>query len=148
MVTLLVTPKQAEILQLATKFGSVSLSMRNPRDSKPIRQDVTRMTDMAGGGNSMGTNIGRMIAGALKSMPPPQQVAAAASPAAPDDPFAEKKKEPEKNPLWEMLILRGGSQEKRSFPLSEVRDGEDAAGAAADTAATAAGAAATGSVTR
>jgi pilus assembly protein CpaB len=115
MVTLLVTPKQAEILQLATKFGSVSLSMRNPRDSKPIKQDLTRMADMAGGTDSLGTNIAKAIAGMMRSMPAPKPVAVAAV-----DPF-ENAKEPKKDPLWEMTILRGGTQEKRSFPLSEVQ---------------------------
>ncbi|MGB7158742.1 MAG: Flp pilus assembly protein CpaB [Tepidisphaeraceae bacterium] len=147
MVTLLVTPKQAEILQLATKFGSVSLAMRNPRDNKPIKQDLTRMADMAGGADSLGTNIGRMIAGMMRSMPPPQKVAAAApAPVASADPFDSDKsgkKEKEQanvNPLWEMIILRGTAQEKRSFPLSQVRgDGSEMSADAANRVGTLSG---------
>jgi len=128
MVTLLVTPKQAEMLQLATKFGSVALSMRNPRDSKPVTQDLTRMADFTRGQDRMGTNIASAIAAMLKSMPPPQpkpQVVAA-----PKDPFAEPKEEKKADPMWETLILRGKSQEKRSFPLAEA-ELEDAKATAA-----------------
>lgn len=126
MITLLVTPKQAEILQLATKFGSVSLAMRNPRDNKPVRQDITRMADMAGGTDRMGTNIARMIANAMSAMPKPTTKPAAVAVATPD-PFAASPKDSAKdpgksNPLWEMLIMRGTSKETRSFPLSEVHE--------------------------
>ena len=123
MITLLVTPKQAELLQLATKFGSVSLAMRNPRDNKPVKQDITRMADMAGNTDRLGTNIAKMIAGALASMPKPttKPVVAVAA-----DPFAANpKKEPAKtDPLWEMLIMRGSSKETRTFPHTEVHEGE------------------------
>jgi Flp pilus assembly protein CpaB len=125
MITLLVTPKQAELLQLATKFGSVSLAMRNPRDNKPVKQDITRMADMAGNNDRLGTNIAKMIAGALSSMPKPttKPVVAVAA-----DPFAANPKGPKEpakaDPLWEMLIMRGSSKETRTFPLSEVHEGE------------------------
>lgn len=120
MVTLLVTPKQAEILQLATKFGSVALAMRNPRDIKPVKQDLTRMAEMAGATESLGSNIGSAIASMLKNMPPPQPkpVAVAAV-----DPFANKE-EKKADPMWETVILRGSTQQKRSFPLSEVKGDE------------------------
>ena len=137
MVTLLVTPKQAEMLQLATKFGSVALSMRNPRDSKPVQQDMTRMADFTRTGDRLGTNIGKALASMLKSMPPPAPKAVAV--AAPKDPFAEPK-EKEKDPTWETLILRGSSQEKRTFPLSEVQRAEaDTSVKGGDRAETAAG---------
>jgi len=121
MITLLVTPKQAELLQLATKFGSVSLAMRNPRDNKPVKQDVTRMADMAGNSDRLGTNIAKMIASALASMPKPttKPVLAVAA-----DPFAGPKEPAKADPLWEMLIMRGTSKETRTFPLSEVHEGE------------------------
>ena len=41
MVTLLVDPKEAEILQLAMQAGSISLAMRNPLDAA---QDARRLT--------------------------------------------------------------------------------------------------------
>jgi hypothetical protein len=79
------------------------------------------MAEMAGGADSLGSNIGKAIAGMLRSMPPPQPkpVAVAAV-----DPFANGKEAKKPDPLWEMLILRGSTQEKRSFPLSEVRGDE------------------------
>ena len=40
-VTLMVDPKQAEALQLATSHGSVSLALRNPLDDVPVDTEVT-----------------------------------------------------------------------------------------------------------
>lgn len=86
------------------------------------------MADFTRGQDRMGTNIASAIAAMLKSMPPPQpkpQVVAA-----PKDPFAEPKEEKKADPMWETLILRGKSQEKRSFPLAEA-ELEDAKATAA-----------------
>lgn len=40
-VTLLVDPRQAEALQLATLNGTISLAMRNPTDDQPVDFDAT-----------------------------------------------------------------------------------------------------------
>ena len=40
-VTLLVDPKQAEALQLATDNGTVSLAIRNPLDKRPVDMEAT-----------------------------------------------------------------------------------------------------------
>jgi pilus assembly protein CpaB len=40
-VTLLVNPKQAEALQLATDNGTISLAMRNPLDTAPVNAEAT-----------------------------------------------------------------------------------------------------------
>jgi pilus assembly protein CpaB len=45
MVTLMVTPRQAEALQLAREYGSVSVSMRNPLDRFPIDEDTTVLSE-------------------------------------------------------------------------------------------------------
>ena len=42
MVTLLVDPKQAEILQLASQTGSIALAMRNPLDAEHETRRLTR----------------------------------------------------------------------------------------------------------
>ncbi|MHC4995329.1 MAG: Flp pilus assembly protein CpaB [Planctomycetota bacterium] len=42
-VTLMVTPRQAEALQLAMSHGSIALTMRNPMDHQDIDQDATML---------------------------------------------------------------------------------------------------------
>lgn len=49
VITLMVTPKQAELLQLATEHGTISLSMRNPLDSSRARRGFTSMNELLGG---------------------------------------------------------------------------------------------------
>ncbi len=47
MVTLMITPKQAELLQLAQKFGSISLAMRNPLDSETPAAGETLLSQLS-----------------------------------------------------------------------------------------------------
>src|SRR4051812_3572660 len=49
MVTLLVDPKQAELIQLAIQNGSVSLSMRNPMDAGRESPRMTRTEELMRG---------------------------------------------------------------------------------------------------
>jgi hypothetical protein len=106
MVTLLVDTKQAEILQLATQAGSISLAMRNPLDASQEARRLTRAREISpvssGGGVS---------------------TAAAEDDA---DPFAEQKK-PEPAPVakapppaneWLTTIIRGKESHTRAFPLA------------------------------
>jgi len=46
MVTLMVTPEQAEAVQLAMEHGVISLTMRNPMDAKPFRGTLTSLDDL------------------------------------------------------------------------------------------------------
>ncbi len=45
MVTLMVNPRQAEALQLAREYGSVSVTMRNPLDRYPVDSDTTVLSE-------------------------------------------------------------------------------------------------------
>ena len=45
MVTLMVTSRQAEALQLAREYGSVSVAMRNPLDKNPIENNTTVLSE-------------------------------------------------------------------------------------------------------
>jgi len=45
LVTLLVDSKQAEALQLAMEHGSISLAMRNPKDTRVIDRDATLLSE-------------------------------------------------------------------------------------------------------
>ena len=44
-VTLMVSPRQAEALQLAQGYGKISLAMRNPLDRDPIDDDTTVLSE-------------------------------------------------------------------------------------------------------
>jgi Flp pilus assembly protein CpaB len=44
-VTLMVDPRQAEALQLAIKYGAISLSLRNPLDKYPVDFDATVLSE-------------------------------------------------------------------------------------------------------
>jgi pilus assembly protein CpaB len=109
MVTLLVDPKQAEILQLAMQNGAISLSMRNPLDAAKEAQRLTRAREIAP------SRIGYAVAAA--------------------DPFREpaKSKVEEKQPttkpaddpkLWETMIIRGNTSERRTFPMPAETDAQ------------------------
>jgi len=44
-VTLMVSPQEAQALQLAVEHGSISLAMRSPLDTSPVRGDPTELTE-------------------------------------------------------------------------------------------------------
>ena len=45
LITLLVDSRQAEALQLAVKYGAISLAMRNPTDNQEIDTDATLLSE-------------------------------------------------------------------------------------------------------
>jgi pilus assembly protein CpaB len=103
MITLLVDPKQAEILQLASQSGSISLAMRNPLDKGQEVRRLTRAREIKPGGETT-----------------------AALPADSDiDPFEVPAKRPGSDATigshspdeWETTILRGKESQKRTFPM-------------------------------
>jgi hypothetical protein len=117
MVTLLVTPKQAEVLQLATQYGTVALTMRNPLDAQKVAQNVTKLSEFTSATQGFGMNLASWAAAFTKN--PPKAAPRANTP----DLFAASpttKPVEDTNPLWEMLVVRGNTSEKRTFPLSEV----------------------------
>jgi pilus assembly protein CpaB len=119
-VTLLVTPKQAELLQLAEQHGNVSLALRNPIDTEPVRHDGTRMSEVTDGNRGRqetGTALAAMAAAFMKNV----EQARAERPTAPApaaDPFNGAAAAPKPAPSnWEMMIVRGTTAETRSFPM-------------------------------
>jgi pilus assembly protein CpaB len=112
MVTLLVDPKQAEILQLAMQAGSISLAMRNPLDADHEARRLTRAREIS--------PITGMASVVTATEPDPFS----------DTPPAPTKLvvEPKANE-WETIIIRGRESTIRTFTLpAEAND--DAAGAA------------------
>lgn len=66
-VTLLVTAKQAEGLQLAMKFGQISLTMRNPSDSNLVDEEATLLSQgiLAELATLLGTSVSDDIGGEI-----------------------------------------------------------------------------------
>jgi Flp pilus assembly protein CpaB len=58
-VTLMLDPRQAEALQLAMRFGNVSLSLRNPLDKYPVDFDATVLSEgrLAKLGSILGSTV-------------------------------------------------------------------------------------------
>jgi pilus assembly protein CpaB len=117
-VTLLVTPKQAELLQLAGQHGEVSLALRNPIDTEPVRHEGTRMSEVTNGNRGdrqeTGTALAAMAAAFVKNI----EQARAERPAAPGgDPFSNTAAGKPAPSNWEMMIVRGTTAETRSFPM-------------------------------
>lgn len=115
MITLLVEPKQAEILQLATLNGSISLSMRNPLDTKHDVQRATRAREISPLRASLGLTVAEE----------PEALATDSN-----DPFddgtkpqaaASTENKPVPEGMWETTIVRGSAQEKRQFPMQDAR---------------------------
>ena len=107
MVTLLVDPKQAEILQLAMQSGSISLAMRNPLDAEQEARRLSRAREI-------NPNLG-MTAAAVSDE---------------GDPFVEETPVerppaiealigggPREGGEWETLIIRGNEHQIRTFPM-------------------------------
>ena len=112
MVTLLVDPKQAEILQLAIQSGNISLAMRNPLDAGRDGRRLTRTAEMGQPGGA--SPDGQMLA-LLAAIPKKNPIA---TPEAAPVPAKAVLPVPE---LWETLIVRGAAIEKRLFPMAEAR---------------------------
>jgi pilus assembly protein CpaB len=96
MITLMVTPKQAELLQVAQEHGDISLAMRNPQEAAPAWSDEdarARMSDL----------IRR------KAAPPP--VVAQTAPAKPVAAQAP--------PQWTVTTIRGGTAGAQAFPVPQ-----------------------------
>jgi Flp pilus assembly protein CpaB len=117
MVTLLVNPKQAEILQLAMNSGSISLAMRNPLDSGQEARRLTRAREISpdGGMPGIASSSDDPFSEPLPKEPQPAAPAVVAVPAAPAKPRPAAE--------WETIIIRGKASQIRTFPLPPEADG-------------------------
>ena len=114
MVTLLVDPKQAEILQLATQTGSIALAMRNPLDADHDSRRLTRAREINPNAGAAGV-VTVSEKDPFEEAPPAK--AAVEKPAGPQE--------------WETIIIRGKESSTRTFALPPAA----AAAAEADDAA-------------
>jgi pilus assembly protein CpaB len=110
MVTLLVNPKQAEILQLAMNSGSISLAMRNPLDNGQESRRLTRAREISPDGGTPGIALTSedpfADSKSNESRPAAAAAATVTSPATPAHANA-----------WQTTIIRGKASETRTFPL-------------------------------
>ncbi len=95
LVTLMLTSKQAEVLQLAISYGSVSLSLRNPADETSVAGVPTAL---------------RELTGISEPEPIPSIVSV------PDDVATAP---PAKVPCWETVVIRGTTIAKAMFPMPD-----------------------------
>ena len=118
-VTLMVDTKQAEALQLAMEFGTLNLTLRNPRDDSPIERDATLLNQgqLARLAEIMETRMRRneelsALAQALTPEPEPVVEEPEPAPAPPPAPRA-----PEPDPALQVDVLRGTHTETLTFPV-------------------------------
>ena len=122
MITLLVTPKQAEILHLAIEHGTVSLALRNPLDGIRVETVGVLLSELRLGDE--GKEISPSADGRLVDVPPvavveptPVVVVEPTPAAVEETSVAVEPVEEKKRRAWEVVILRGGKRETRSVPL-------------------------------
>ena len=94
--SLLVTAKQAEALQLAMKFGQISLTLRNPSDQEPVDDAATLLSE--GVMAKLATLLGTSVTGdVFKKEEDPEP---------PVEDEVEEEPEPIKQPVIETRILK------------------------------------------
>ena len=122
MVTLLVEPKQAQLLQLAAQKGSIGLAMRNPLDKAPVSLQATRLRDLSDASEE--PSLDALAAAAVQNAAKAWQASMNARPVAVADAGTGPKLTtqpvaPAPTPMWETLIIRGAKSEVRTFPMPE-----------------------------
>ncbi len=130
MITLMVTPKQAQALQLAMENGRISLAMRNPLDTNSGEEaKSTYLSDIlheATKGRRGGWNLGKLFTrwGPTDADALHNSRRAVGSTAAVQARYARGQTRRAGNAAfhgktWEVEVLRGGDSEKVYFPVKE-----------------------------
>ena len=106
LVTLMVNPKQAELLQLVQAHGKIVLTMRNPLEEPRKEQDsVTLLSEVS------------QVFRRRRPAPPPPVEAAPRVPAEPEK--TEPDKAETQPAVWSVIYLRGGKSQEEEFPVPE-----------------------------
>lgn len=119
LITVMVDPSQAKALQLAMKYGTLSLALRNPLDATPVNTDRTRLSSLS----DEYSGLLRQIA-ALKNPAPTQDSRPSTAAGSVKQPVARVEAEPVSDKvtapaLWDTTIIRGQAIETRTFPWPE-----------------------------
>jgi pilus assembly protein CpaB len=132
LVTLMVDTDQAKALQLALKYGTVSLSLRNPLDDSPVETDTTLLSQLSDEYSDLLAQL------AASQAPQPAGLESESAPRAGGE-FADNssvtgprpvrvgaseggqpaRRPPAAKSLWKTDVLRAGQLETESFPLPE-----------------------------
>lgn len=120
-VTLLVTDKQAKILQLAMNAGTVSLAMRNPLDSRPADRLPVSLAEVLGAERRWGASLLSSLVSGLSKAAPQTAVASQASPATRPETAPAAKVEAPLEPTWQVRVVRGAAVEVQQFPVERDR---------------------------
>jgi pilus assembly protein CpaB len=110
-VTLLVTQRQAQALQLAAQGSRPWLVLRSPRDDDDDELESTRMSDLRGEDEFYGPLV--------TSTPTPVQPTPAVVAVAPPPPTSQPTTAPTTMPakrIWVMRVIRGGAVTEMAFP--------------------------------
>jgi len=121
-VTVLVTPQQAEVLELASSAGHPRLALRNNNDLFPVQSAGVSFADIRGNGANGKADVVEKIN--VESQQKAAAIAAAApvtSPAAVTTPTTR----PVWVEMWTVKVIRGANESDQQFP---VRDGPSDAG--------------------
>ena len=121
MITLLVDAKQAEVLQLATEHGNLSLALRNPRDTATTGHDGTLLSDLAK--HDIAGMIGPWVSATASENPPARSESDPAA-LAPRIGLPAPASQPAR-PMWDAVVIRGTVVEKVSFELPEAQIGRN-----------------------
>jgi pilus assembly protein CpaB len=95
LVTLMVTPKQAEQLQIAQKYGEISLAMRNPLETVNLEESATMLSQVVAA-------IQRRSS--FRPLPREMPTTAAVSP---------------RGMEWPVELIRGSSSQVESVPMPQ-----------------------------
>ncbi|MGA2584535.1 MAG: Flp pilus assembly protein CpaB [Tepidisphaeraceae bacterium] len=113
-VTLLVTPEQAEILDLAASNGRPRLTLRNMNDLSPVPSGGVSLADLNGGENGRRDEVAKINAEAAKAsqVAVAQQVAQGQAPAT----------RPTFDNDWTVKVIRGDAESEVQFNLHRASD--------------------------
>lgn len=111
-VTLLVDPKQAEALQLASENGSIALAMRNPLDKTPVSPEATVLS--RGKLSQLGSLLGANVQSALRDVGDRDGVEVV--PAIAERTTTSVRREPSH---WGVTVIRGSRVEEAEVKLAE-----------------------------
>ena len=109
-VTLMVDPKQAEALQLATENGMISLALRNPLDKSPVDTEATVLSQgrLAQLGSAMTTAVLAGSEGVGTSAPPTGDLTS--GPGAQEAPSKSRES-------WPVTVIRGNQVKQEDLDM-------------------------------
>lgn len=116
-VTLLVDPKQAEALQLASENGSIALAMRNPLDKTPVRPDATVLS--RGKLSQLGSLLGTTVESAIREGLDFETSETGEVSVVPAMSERVTVSSPHKPSRWEVTVIRGSRVEEAEVKLVE-----------------------------